>query len=345
MPVDQSLVSVIIPAYNCSEILGRCIESVLEQSVSPKEIIVINDGSTDKTGEIAKRYQHHITYLKQENRGQGAARNAGLELATGRNIAFLDADDFWLPDFLKMSLTFLADHPNAVAVSTGYILKKIGHELKGPILDEMDRNQYGKGAVIDDFFRFWAKYDHIRTGTALIKKEIIDKAGRQREDLRMSQDLEYWGYLATFGSWGFIPDHLWVGDSAPIAAGKGWGNKYFIRRKRCPSVESWEKRIVGRLKEEDKVHFSKIRGRIANSFAYNKLLAGDKKGSKDIVARYKDEMPDTWTSKAMKAGFRGNVFTWEMICWLLRLREKLKSSLLYAFPNITHRIIKLVHMI
>ncbi len=93
-------VTVIVPAYNVATSLDRALESVFSQTVRPARVIVINDGSTDGTANVAASYRDRITYLEQENAGQGAARNAGLELATSEFVTFLDADDYWLPKFL-----------------------------------------------------------------------------------------------------------------------------------------------------------------------------------------------------------------------------------------------------
>jgi len=89
----EHLVSIIIPAYNCEHSTGQCIASALSQTVAPKEIIGINDGSTDGTGEFLRGMGSDIRLIEQENKGQGAARNAGIDVAQGTYITFLDADD------------------------------------------------------------------------------------------------------------------------------------------------------------------------------------------------------------------------------------------------------------
>ena len=197
--MNDKSISVIIPAYNVEGSLRRCIESAFSQTLKPTEIIVINDGSTDGTAEIAKSYGNRITYLEQENAGQGAARNAGLSIAKDHFVAFLDADDYWLPGFLEACVAFLNNHPNVVAVNTGYIIKKWGNEYIGPSSIDKFHVSFPDGFELDNFFDFWAKHDHVRTGTVVIRREVIEKSGFQRTDLRISQDLEYWGYIATFG--------------------------------------------------------------------------------------------------------------------------------------------------
>jgi len=99
---NNKTISVIIPAYNQAHFLGECIESVLRQSVKADEIIVVNDGATDNTSEVARRYP--ITLVEKENGGLSSARNAGIEVATSQFIQPLDSDDLLRPDAIKEHL-------------------------------------------------------------------------------------------------------------------------------------------------------------------------------------------------------------------------------------------------
>lgn len=340
--MNAESVSIIIPAYNAEASFSRCIESAFSQTLKPTEIIVINDGSTDGTAQIAKSYGNLITYLEQENAGQGAARNAGLGIAKGDFIAFLDADDYFLPDFLKTCVNFLHTHKEAIAVNTGFIIKKWEDEYVGPSSIHELHESFPDGFVLENFFDFWATYDHVRTGTVLIRREVIEKAGYQRGDLRISQDLEYWGYIATFGPLGFIPKPLWVGDSASLAGRTGWINKYRKRRNLCPSVERWQQRIVPRLRQEDWAGFQVVRARVAGSFALNKILGGDDKAAKQIIVDYGNQMPANWSTNLMKFGFQPGNLGWNAVCTFIRLRELLKSYFLYTFPKSSGNIISLL---
>ncbi len=91
------LVSVIIPTYNRVKTIERAVNSVLAQTWTEQEVIVVDDGSTDQTGEILKVYGDKIRVIRQQNGGVSAARNAGIKAATGEIISFLDSDDEWLP--------------------------------------------------------------------------------------------------------------------------------------------------------------------------------------------------------------------------------------------------------
>ena len=107
---SSPLVSVVIPVYNGAQYLAEAIESVLAQDYRPVELIVVDDGSTDASGEIAQSYpQAHC--IRQTNQGVSAARNAGIAAVRGEFIAFLDADDIWTADKLTAQVGYLLAHP------------------------------------------------------------------------------------------------------------------------------------------------------------------------------------------------------------------------------------------
>jgi glycosyltransferase involved in cell wall biosynthesis len=318
-------VSVIIPAYNAAASLGLTLASVFCQTLTSYEVIVINDGSTDGTADVVRQSGDRIVYIEQTNQGQGAARNAGLNAATGEFVAFLDADDCWQPEFLERCISFLRQHPQAVAVNTGLIIRLHDNtELIQPAL-LIRPDAPTEPFVIDDFFAFWAEHDHVRTGSAVIRKSVIDRAGGQRADLRVSQDLEYWGYIATFGPWGYIPEPLWVGNSRAAARAQGWRKKYRKRQRLCPDVEQWETRIMTRLSPADRTSFETVRGRVAMGYAQGKILGGSYGSAYDIVRQYGDAMPRCAMSKVLRLGCRYGRIGWAIACAVICLREWSKA--------------------
>jgi len=112
-------VSVVIPAYNHATFLPEALESVFGQSERPSEVIVVDDGSTDETAEVLRPYEGRIRVLTQANRGVAAARNAGAAAASGDLVAFLDADDAWLPAKLERQVARLAAKPELGLVHCG----------------------------------------------------------------------------------------------------------------------------------------------------------------------------------------------------------------------------------
>ena len=119
-------ITVVIPAHNAGEHLGRALESVLAQTRPADEILVVDDGSTDNTAEVARSYGSAVTYLYQDQRGAGAARNRGIEAATGDWVAFLDADDEWLPEKLAVQCEHLARHKEVVWTCGNFYLAPAG---------------------------------------------------------------------------------------------------------------------------------------------------------------------------------------------------------------------------
>ena len=100
---DQG-VSCVIPVFNGGRVLAEAIDSVLAQTRAPEQILVVDDGSTDATAEVAAAYGTRLSYVFQENLGPAAARNAGMKMVTGEFVAFLDADDWWHPEKLEKQL-------------------------------------------------------------------------------------------------------------------------------------------------------------------------------------------------------------------------------------------------
>ena len=324
METEPSATSVIIPAYNNETSVHISIESALNQSRTPHEVIVIDDGSTDRTPDVVGQYGNRVILVKQENQGQGAARNAGLKIASGRFVAFLDADDYWKPEFIQKMEAFLDRHPKAIAASCAFLVKRARGDYIGPLNSAELRQKYPEGLILDDFFSFWARYDHVRTGTVLIKREAVESVGLQNQSLRISQDLEYWGLIATAGPWGLLPEILWVGTSDIVARESGWRKKYAQRRSKTPTVEAWQARILPRLPEHSRPGFYKVRGRVAAGYMVNHVLGGAPSKGQKLLRDYGNEMPEGKTLKILKIGNRLGILGWWVAGAMLRLYDRLK---------------------
>ena len=179
--ISSPLVSVIIPTYNKSHFLKHTIESVINQTYSNIEIIVIDDGSTDNTEELAKSYGSKIKYIKQNNLGGTASRNTGIKSATGKYLNFLDHDDLFLPEKIEKQVRVLESNPKVGFVHCRYFfIDEIGKQLaKVFILPE--GNIYKK--LIAGCF--------IWSGAPLIRKSCIDKVGIFDESI-WSSDWDMW---------------------------------------------------------------------------------------------------------------------------------------------------------
>jgi Glycosyl transferase family 2 len=314
--------SVIVPAFNVAGTLARALQSALDQDPPPLEVIVVDDGSTDDTEAVARSFGNRIKFLAQPNAGAAAARNRGLEAARGEYVAFLDADDYWLPGFIAVGQDFLRSRPEAVAVSVGRELIKLsGSRVVLPALVAESAADGRSAFLIDNFFQFWGEHDHVCTGSWMIRRRIIEAAGRQLGSLRVCEDLEYVAYLATFGQWGFAPKVLWVGDSERATAKTGWFKKQCVRQQFCPTVEQWQDRILPRLKPEDWPGFVRVRGRVAAILAQISLQGRRLETARRIVQVYGRGMPQVWSTHVMRLGAASGSLGWRLACGIIRLRQ------------------------
>ncbi len=157
-------ISVLIPTYNCSQYIDEAIKSVLNQTFQDFEIIVVDDGSTDNTKDVVKKYDR-VKYIYQEHKGIPATRNRLLTEAKGDFIAFLDSDDYYTPDKLEKQLKYLEEHPKAFFVK--------GKRFNFSTIDKSNMNE----AQID----LVEKGGHIGISAALYRKEFFDKYGNFNE--------------------------------------------------------------------------------------------------------------------------------------------------------------------
>lgn len=189
------LVSVIVPAYNCAPFVGQAIRSVLAQDYPWKEIIAVNDGSSDSTLSALKAFGDAMVVLDRPHGGAGAARNAGLRHAKGDYIAFLDGDDVWFPGKLSLQVRYLEEHAHVGLVFTGWTVwaESANGRPGGPacptrsVLDssiEPSRSGWVYHRLLLDCI--------LNTSTVLIRRELVRQAGEFDETLRSGQDYDYW---------------------------------------------------------------------------------------------------------------------------------------------------------
>ncbi|HKN83957.1 MAG TPA: glycosyltransferase family A protein [Pyrinomonadaceae bacterium] len=181
------LVSVIIPAYDVSEFIGEALDSVLAQTFTDYEIIVINDGSPDTEAleRALKPYMSRIVYLKQENRGVSAARNTGIEAARGSLIAFLDGDDTWLPNYLEVQVARIQADPTIDVLYPNVIMFGDPSEAGEEFMTSCPSN----GEVT--FERLLLQECNV-SNCSIARRETIIRAGLFDESLRSVEDFDLW---------------------------------------------------------------------------------------------------------------------------------------------------------
>jgi glycosyltransferase involved in cell wall biosynthesis len=156
------LVSVIIPVFNGEKYLREAIESVLAQTYRSFEIILVNDGSTDNSGAIAKSFASQLRYFYQDNSGLAAALNSGIELSGGCFLSFLDADDLWKEDKLMRQMMVFEDNPHV-----DIVFGQVKHFYSSELDENQRRRMRIPARVIRGFFK----------GSMLIKRDSFFRVG------------------------------------------------------------------------------------------------------------------------------------------------------------------------
>lgn len=324
-------VTAIVTAFNAERYLSRCIESIVNQTYRDVRVVVVDDHSTDRTAEVAAAYGDIVTVIMlPANRGPAVGRTTGLMAVETDYVAFLDADDYWQLTFVETTVRFMEGHPDLAAVSTANCKKDWdGREYSRPTLDEQDKAYYGSdGAVCLNFYEFWAKYNAVLTGTVMMRTRVARETGGQREDLRLTEDLEFWGYLATFGPWGFIPRSLFVTDLrvlTPRERLRKVKGRYICFRDL--TVESWSSRIAPRLKDDvSRQAFERFLGHIATEITLANAYTF-RFGTSYRLAREWRLRLDRGLGSILGYGSRGGPLIWPFVCLALRTREVMKSCL------------------
>lgn len=313
-------ISIIIPVYNASALIRRCIDSILAQKGNYSyEVLLVDDGSTDDSVAVIASYQNErFKVFRQQNAGPSKARNKGLQEAMGKYVCYLDADDYWENTFFEKAMSFLDTHQECIAVTVGQRHLTVSGDHFAPAC----LGDYREPIVLENFFAFWGVWMHVCTGSIMIRKEFAQKADGQREDLRITEDLEFWALLATYGKFGFIPEVLFTSDGTDaIRDQREWLRKMQIRWANAPSTAEWERRIVTNLPalemDED---YLLARGRISRNLTYCQLLSGRTALARSEAMKYGAYFTRDAIGKLMNIA-KWTPLTWWVLCCFLKYRE------------------------
>jgi len=200
--MDQKKVSVIIPNYNYAKYVRKAIESVLLQTYSNLEVIVVNNGSTDDSLQVLKEFGGKIELIDQSNLGQSGARNSGLRRSTGDLIAFLDADDFWEPTNLEKQIALINEDVQLVycGISTFNETIMVNTEIALPIY---------KGNC-SSFFLDYPAASVVLSGesTAVFTKLLLEKVGAFDPELNSSAGWDFFRRASAHTNFDFVPAAL-----------------------------------------------------------------------------------------------------------------------------------------
>jgi glycosyltransferase involved in cell wall biosynthesis len=188
-------VSVVIPCYNAADYIERALRSVAQQTLPPYEVIVVDDGSTDRTPDIVAGFRPSVVLLTQPNGGVAAARNAGTQRATGDWIAFLDADDEWGPAKLARQHEVLSAHPDLrwCAANAEVVYADVSTT---PRLPRVAAKQLSEVGFFPDYLdaAFWQVF--MQTSGMVIERDLLASVGDFDTTLRGPEDVDLWCRLA-----------------------------------------------------------------------------------------------------------------------------------------------------
>lgn len=191
-------ISVVIPAYNRVQTLARAIDSVLAQSYKASEIIVVDDGSSDATSEVAKMYPE-ISLLRQNNLGVSTARNNGVMMASSEWISFLDSDDTWHPKKLAFQVAHHKKHVDSMVSYTDEVWIRNNKEWPIP-------KKFRKPEKVT--FENSLDFCNIAPSSVLINKEYFERLGGFDENLEVCEDYDLWLRILKEGEIDLIPQTL-----------------------------------------------------------------------------------------------------------------------------------------
>ena len=225
----MSTVSVVIPTFNREGFIEQCVVSALQQSKKPDEVIVVDDGSSDKTWDVlrtlgfsdSKEERNSLRYIFQRNKGVSAARNLGIKAAKFRYIAFLDSDDLWLEKKLEkqisslesQSIRYRLSHTNEIWVRNGVrVNAHLKHEKNG-----------------GDIFIQCLKLCCISPSSSLVDRSVFDDFGFFDENLPACEDYDFWLRFCAFEDVHFVNEHLLIknGGHDQQLSKKHWGMDRF----------------------------------------------------------------------------------------------------------------------
>jgi len=206
MTSNDAKVSVVITCYKYAHFLPVALDCALGQTHRNVEVIVVNDGSPDNTDEVMQRYLQdpRVVYIKQANAGQAIAKNNGINAATGQFVAFLDADDAWLPRKLELQLPLFADPEVGVVYSGMSFMDESGAPIAAPQTGEISRARAGwitRELFVDNIVPF---------SSAIVRRECFERCGVMNAEYRMAIDWDLWLRMSVHYKFDFVAEPLLI---------------------------------------------------------------------------------------------------------------------------------------
>lgn len=218
-----SNISIVIPLYNKGKYILRAINSILVQNINPDEIIIIDDGSTDEGPMVVQALNNPlIKFISQENQGVSFARNRGIEIAKGKFVAFLDADDAWKPGFLEEILKLISRFPDAGIYSTAYeVVIEDGNLIQPDFSDILTSGE--EIGLIKNYFRVALKFP-VCTSSTVVPKNVLKKIGGFSKCEVQGEDVDLWFRISVLYkiAWSKKPLAIYFKNAVNRSIGVRW---------------------------------------------------------------------------------------------------------------------------
>ena len=270
--VSYTMISVIVPTYNRAQQLPRALDSILCQSCSPKEIIVVDDGSTDETSALMTSEYPEIVFIQQQNTGVSSARNVGIKRASGDWIAFLDSDDEWLPEKLEIQMKALYKNPEIKICHTNEIWIRNGKRVN----PKKKHEKFG-GCIFQKCLPLCC----ISPSSVIIHKSIFKEIGLFDYSLPVCEDYDLWLRITARNPVLYIEEPFLIkyGGHEDQLSKKYWGMDRF-------RIKSLEKIISSRVLSDLDENAAK---KMLMEKVYIFIQGAQKRGNIKEVKKFKEQ--------------------------------------------------------
>ena len=290
MPCDGSCsikVSAVIPAYNSASFISRTIESAMAQTYPMTEIIVVDDGSTDRTAEVAERFP--VRVIRRRNGGPGAARNTGIQAASGEWIAFLDSDDAWRPQKTEIQLRYAA-----------------------PDIGVIHANVYDPIT----FDSLWQRRAFVTPSGALVRKQALSDVGgfEETRGLMGVEDLNLWLRIA-MTDWRFTSSQTDLVAWTP-APGSQSSNDLRMARAELVNID-----IISGLFQIPRAGAERVKRLVRLEYARNLISGGKNAEARELLNECEPGIASGWLRFAAFLGLRRMART-DVLQWLLSVESR-----------------------
>ncbi len=306
-------ISAVIPAYNAEAFLGRAIESALAQTRPPEDIVVVDDGSTDATAKVAERFGEPVRCIRQENAGPSAARNRGIREARGTHVAFLDADDEWLPGHLERAAECFAAHPELAWYAAAY--KRFARN--GRVwTDTVPADWLTDGAFLKDYLPAAGRRRIVHTDTVVVRRGVLLEVGGFDTRFDRGEDLDLWFRIGLrYPRLGYSRDvaAIYTPREESLTGGGGEAARSWLER------VCHDDRLAREMGEEAARRAEPLLRRWAVHTIRLAVRQGDRGVIRDVIRLFDRRVPRVWRLVAAayrvtpRALWRGVLGLWDML--------------------------------